>query len=88
MKHSLIALADCAATIFADVCKNSKIELVKVESVAETEKPLNSPKLIVVTVRTHVSAKARKELLEAAWNRSKLLSTIHIQEVNTTKNRI
>jgi uncharacterized OsmC-like protein len=67
---AIMALADCATTIFADVCKNSKIELVKVESVAEAEKPPDSPKLISATVRTTVTAKARKELLEAAWRRT------------------
>lgn len=35
---ALMALADCAVTIFADVCKQSKIEIIKVEAVAEAEK--------------------------------------------------
>jgi uncharacterized OsmC-like protein len=67
---AIMSLADCATTIFADVCKQSKIELVKVETVAEAEKPPDSPKLISATIRTTVSAKTRKELLEAAWRRT------------------
>jgi uncharacterized OsmC-like protein len=67
---AIMALADCAVTIFADVCKQSKIELTKLETVAEAEKPADSPKLIGVTIKTVVSAKARKELLEAAWRRT------------------
>jgi uncharacterized OsmC-like protein len=67
---AIMALADCAVTIFADVCKQSKIELSKVEAVAEAEKPADSPILSGVTIKTKVSAKARKELLESAWRRT------------------
>ena len=63
---AIMALADCAVTIFADVCKQSKIELSKVEVVAEAEKPADSPKLSGATIKTKVYASARKELLEAA----------------------
>jgi len=70
LELAVMALADCAVTIFADVCKQSKIELTKVETVAEAEKPADSPKLTGVTIKTTVSAKARKELLEAAWRRT------------------
>ena len=67
---AIMALADCAVTIFADVCKQSKIELIKVEAVAEAEKSPDSPVLTGVTVKTKVCATARKELLEAAWRRT------------------
>jgi uncharacterized OsmC-like protein len=67
---AIMALADCAVTIFADVCKQSKIELNKVEVVAEAEKPADSPILSGVTIKVSVSAKARKELLDAAWRRT------------------
>ena len=62
---ALMALADCAVTIFADVCKQSKIE-----AVAEAEKPADSPMLTGVTIKTKVCATARKELLESAWRRT------------------
>ena len=67
---AIMALADCAVTIFADVCKQSKIELSKIETVAEAEKPADSPKLSWVTIKTKVVSTARKELLEAAWRRT------------------
>ncbi len=67
---ALMALADCAVTIFADVCKQSKIELSKIEAVAEAEKPADSPILTGVTIKTKVCVTARKELLESAWRRT------------------
>lgn len=67
---ALMALADCAVTIFADVCKQSKIELSKVETTVEAEKPADSPILTGVTIKTKVCAIARKELLEGAWRRT------------------
>lgn len=70
LELAIMALADCAVTIFADCCKQSKIELTKVEAVAEAEKSPDSPVLTGVTVKTKVCATARKELLEAAWRRT------------------
>jgi uncharacterized OsmC-like protein len=70
LELALMALADCAVTIFADVCKQSKIELTKVETTVEAEKPPDSPVLTSVTIKTIVSANARKELLQAAWRRT------------------
>jgi uncharacterized OsmC-like protein len=70
LELAVMALADCAVTIFADVCKQSKIEITKVEAVAEAEKSPDSPILIGVTVKTKVYANARKELLEGAWRRT------------------
>ncbi len=67
---ALMALADCAVTIFADVCKKSNIELIKVETVVEAEKPADSPILTGVTIRTKVCATAREELLQGAWRRT------------------
>lgn len=70
LELALMALADCAVTIFADVCKQSKIELTELETVVEAEKPADSPILNAVTIKTKVSANARKELLEGAWRRT------------------
>jgi uncharacterized OsmC-like protein len=70
LELAIMALADCALTIFVNVCKQSGIELIKVETVAEAEKPPDSPKLTSVNIKTTVSAKARKETLEAAWRRT------------------
>ena len=70
LELAIMSIADCAATIFADVCKQSKIEISKLEVVAEADKPEDSPKLKGVTLRVKVSAKARKQLIEAAWRRT------------------
>ena len=67
---ALMALADCGVTIFADVCKKSNIEPCKVDVVVEAEKSPDSPIITGVTMKVNVSAKARKELLEAAWRRT------------------
>jgi uncharacterized OsmC-like protein len=67
---ALMALADCGVTIFADVCKKSNIEPSKVEVTVEAEKSPDSPVVTGVTMKVCVSAKARKELLEAAWRRT------------------
>jgi uncharacterized OsmC-like protein len=70
LELAVMALADCAITIFADVCKQSKIEIGKLEAVAEVEKPSDSPRPTDVNIKVKVSAKARKQLLEAAWRRT------------------
>lgn len=70
LELAVMALADCVATIFADVAKQSKIEITKLEVVAEADKPADPPKLSGVKLVVHVSAKARKQLIEAAWRRT------------------
>jgi len=70
LELAIMAIADCAATIFADVCKQSKIKLTQLEVVAEAEKPPDSPKLKGINIKVKVSANARKQLLEAAWRRT------------------
>ena len=70
LELAIMALSDCAATIFADVAKQSKIEFEKLEVVAEAEKPQDSPKLSGVKLKVIVSAKARKQLIEAIWRRT------------------
>lgn len=67
LELALMALADCALTMFADVCKKSNITLNRLEATAEAERPENSPKLSGATIKVKVSANARKELIEAAW---------------------
>ncbi len=70
LEIAVIALADCAVTIYADVAKKSGIELTKLEAVAEAEKPADSPKLTGVNLKLNVSGKARKKLLEALLRRT------------------
>lgn len=76
LELAVMALADCAITIFADVCKNSKIELARLEAVAEAEKPPDSSKLKGVKIEVNVSAKAREKLLEAAWRRTEAMCPV------------
>jgi uncharacterized OsmC-like protein len=70
LELSLMALADCGVTIFADVCKKSNIQLDKVEVLVEAEKSPDSPIITGVSMKVNVSSKARKELVDAAWRRT------------------
>ena len=70
LELGIMALSDCAATIFADVAKKSKVEVKKIEVVAEAEKPADSPKLKSVKLKVYVTAKARKQVIEAIWRRT------------------
>jgi uncharacterized OsmC-like protein len=70
LELSLMALADCAATIFADVCKKSNIKLNSVEVTAEADKSPDSPMITGVAMKVNASSSARKELLDAAWRRT------------------
>ncbi|MEM1582307.1 MAG: OsmC family protein [Candidatus Bathyarchaeia archaeon] len=70
LELAIMALADCALTIFADICRKSNIRLNGMEVVVEAEKPADSPRLSEATVKVKVSANARKELIEAAWRRT------------------
>jgi uncharacterized OsmC-like protein len=70
LELSLMALADCGVTIFADVCKKSNIILSKVEVTVEADKSPDSPMISGVTMKVNVVSEARKELVEAAWRRT------------------
>jgi uncharacterized OsmC-like protein len=70
LELSLMALADCGVTIFADVCKKSNIQPTKVEVTVEADKSPDSPAVTGVTMKVNVVSNARKELVEAAWRRT------------------
>ena len=70
LELSLMALADCGVTIFADVCKKSNIRLNKVEVTVEADKSPDSPIISGVIMKVNASSTARKGLLEAAWRRT------------------
>jgi uncharacterized OsmC-like protein len=70
LELSMMALADCGVTIFADVCKKSNIQLSKVEVNVEADKAPDSPAISGVTMKVNVVSNARKELVEAAWRRT------------------
>jgi len=67
---AIMALADCAATIFAKVAKQSNIDLERIEVTTEATKNEDSPLIKDVVLRVNVAAKARKQLLEAIWRRT------------------
>jgi putative redox protein len=70
LEMAIMALADCAVTIFADVCKKSNVEISKMEVVAEADKPADSPKLNGVNLKVKVTSKAREQKLNAVWRRT------------------
>lgn len=70
LELAVMSLAGCAATIFLDVCKKSKIELNNLEVIAEAEKKSGSPRLTAVNLKALISGNARKQLIEAAWRRT------------------
>jgi uncharacterized OsmC-like protein len=70
LELSMMSLADCGLTIFADVCKKSNIQLSKIEVTVEAEKAADGPTVSGVTMKVSVVSNARKELVEAAWRRT------------------
>ncbi len=70
LELSMMALADCGVTIFADVCKKSNIQLKKAEVTVEADKSPDSPMVNAVAMKVNVVSSARKELVDAAWRRT------------------
>lgn len=70
LELSMMSLADCAVTIFADVCKKSNIQLSKVEVNVEADKAPDSPSVTGIIMKVNVASSARKELVDAAWRRT------------------
>jgi uncharacterized OsmC-like protein len=70
LELTMMALADCGVTIFADVCKKSDIQPSKVEVIVEADKTADAPTVTGVTMKVNVVSKARKELVDAAWRRT------------------
>ena len=70
LELALMALAGCGVIIYADVCKNSKVDPGKIEINVEAEKTGSSPTLTGVTMKVNIDSPARKGLVEAAWRRT------------------
>jgi uncharacterized OsmC-like protein len=70
LELACMALAGCGVIIYADVCKNSKIDPGQIEVNVEAQKTPNSPVLKDVTMKVNIKSKTRKGLLEAAWRRT------------------
>ena len=84
LELSMMALADCGVTIFADVCKKSNIPPSKVEVTVEADKAADGPTVTGVTMKVNVVSKARKELVEAAWRRTEANCPVLIIFKDTT----
>jgi putative redox protein len=70
LELALMALAGCGTIIYADVCKNSRIDPGKVEISVEAQKTSGDPVLKDVTMKVNIDSSARKGLVEAAWRRT------------------
>ncbi|MGE5533271.1 MAG: OsmC family protein [Bacillota bacterium] len=70
LELALMALAGCGVIIYADVCKNSKVDPGKIDINVEAEKTGSSPILTGVTMKVNIDSPARKGLVEAAWRRT------------------
>ena len=70
LELALMALAGCGVIIYADVCKNSKIDPGNIEVAVEAEKTPNSPTISGVVMKVNINSKTRKPLVEAAWRRT------------------
>ncbi len=70
LELALMSLAGCGVSIYADVCKNSKIDPGNIEVEVEAEKTSDSPILKNVTMKVKITSKNRKGLVEAAWRRT------------------
>jgi uncharacterized OsmC-like protein len=70
LEVSIMSLADCAVTIFADVAKKSGVTIKKMEVIAEADKPADSPILTRVKIKVKVSSDARSQKLRALWRRT------------------
>ncbi len=70
LELAVMALAGCGVIIYADVCKNSKIDPGKIEIAVEATKGSDSPTLSEVSMKVNIESKVRKPLVEAAWRRT------------------
>lgn len=70
LELALMSLAGCGVIIYADVCRNSKIDPGEIEVNVDAEKSGKSPTLTGVTMRVNIKSKVRKALVEAAWRRT------------------
>jgi uncharacterized OsmC-like protein len=70
LELAVMALAGCGVIIYADVCKNSKIDPGEIEINIEAQKNPSPKPISNVTMKVNIKSKARKALVEAAWRRT------------------
>lgn len=76
LELAIMALADCVATIYADVAKKSNVELTGLEVGAEAEKPTDSRNLTGVIIKVNVASKVRKQKLEELMRRTEAMCPV------------
>jgi uncharacterized OsmC-like protein len=70
LELALMALAGCGTIIYAEICKNSKIDPGTIEVSVEAEKSPESPIITGVTMKVNINSPVRKQLVKAAWRRT------------------
>jgi uncharacterized OsmC-like protein len=70
LELAVMALADCAVTIFADVAKKSNVMLDTLEVSATAEKPADSSTPSGVQLNVQVVSDTRDQKLHALWRRT------------------
>ncbi len=70
LELAMMALAGCGVVIYAEVCKNSKIDPGQIEVEVEAQKTPGSPVISDVKMKVDITSKVRKGLVEAAWRRT------------------
>lgn len=70
LEMAVMSLADCAVTIFADIAKRSKVDIKKMNVVAEAEMPEDSVTPKGVKLQVGITAKAREPRIRSMWKRT------------------
>ncbi len=70
LELALMGLAGCGVVIYAEVCKNSKIDPGSIQVDVEAAKIPGNPVISNVTMKVNITSKARRGLVEAAWRRT------------------
>jgi uncharacterized OsmC-like protein len=70
LELAIMALADCAVTIFANVAKKSDATLDSLEVIATAEKSADSPTPTKVQLHVTVASSERDQKLNALWRRT------------------
>jgi uncharacterized OsmC-like protein len=76
LELALMSLAGCGTIIYAEICKNSKIDPGTIEVSVEAEKSPDSPIITGITMNVKINSPMRKPLVEAAWRRTEALCPV------------
>ncbi len=84
LELALMSLAGCGVIVYAEVCKNSKIDPGKIQVNVEAEKVPGEPIIRDVTMKVVIRSKIRKGLVDAAWRRTEAnCPVLYILKENT-----